>query len=536
MTAAVADRIRFRFAALTVAWFVLALFLPTVDKLVRIDPAPKVDELRAYAGFPHAWLLRGGDVRGWTTQFETWFNDHFGFRDSLLRSAAWLRTIVFRSAGREEVVLGDDDWLFYGGLPQGNCRGLDPWTECELERWRFGIEGWNDYCALLGVKLLVALIPDKQEIYPERLPPRERLVGEATRTEQLVRHMRASGSPVDLLDLREPLRAARAGGDVFLKADTHWNRRGARAAYDALIERIARRFPEVVAVPESETRFAPFPDGVGDLARMLCLESLSNDVPGSLVPLQRKSRAGAYPLLPEDRARFKRPGTHFAETGDASLPRVLIFRDSFTTPLEPLIPESFERCVFVSVVKPGLSVPFEPDIVLRERPDLVVVLSVDRYLMGPVPEQVARIGGAFDDAACTARFRVASTDSVTNGFAGITAANPPGTFAVGTVASLHAEKDDPRFVVPCLSDASGKRIRVDVAIEVPVASVLEVFARTAGAENFDGDHRQTVATRKGWNLVRVYLPAAQGVEALRIDPGLGAGDYHVARVEVAVED
>ena len=67
------------------------------------------------------------------------------------------------------------------------------------------------------------------------------------------------------------------------------------------------------------------------------------------------------------------------ERADASLPRAILFRDSFAAQLIPFLAEHFERmlCIWDSA--------FDRAIIEHERPGIVITELVERSLEGPLP-------------------------------------------------------------------------------------------------------------------------------------------------------
>lgn len=83
----------------------------------------------------------------------------------------------------------------------------------------------QDYLKLIGVNLLVVPIPDKEQVYRDRIPRAKWRKGEPppeSISPELVERLRARGIPA--VSLLEPFReAARAGEPVFWPDDTHWH-------------------------------------------------------------------------------------------------------------------------------------------------------------------------------------------------------------------------------------------------------------------------------------------------------------------------
>ena len=86
--------------------------------------------------------------------------------------------------------------------------------------------------------------------------------------------------------------------------------------------------------------------------------------------------AGAAPDAEEGRLVTEIPGS--------TLPRAVIFRDSFVSPLAPFLSEHFSRAVYL------WQNDFDANVVLEEHPDVVIQEIVGRHLYGflPSPELV----------------------------------------------------------------------------------------------------------------------------------------------------
>ena len=86
----------------------------------------------------------------------------------------------------------------------------------------------------MGIPYLFVVAPSKHDVYPEFMPDRLNRVRDDSRLDQLMAYIEAffPAPPVDILDLRPTLAEARKSGvRLFHKTDTHWNDRGAWAAY-----------------------------------------------------------------------------------------------------------------------------------------------------------------------------------------------------------------------------------------------------------------------------------------------------------------
>jgi hypothetical protein len=213
------------------------------------------------------------------------------------------------------------------------------------------------------------------------MPATIRRVSPASRSDQLYRAVAHTGVTVDF---RAALMTAKDGERIYQKSDTHWNDRGALVAYQAIIEAVRR---QVLSTPAAWTRddFEPATrevDGM-DLAGMMGLTRVIREEDLVLVPKRpRLARvvepAGAEPMAQEGRLVTEIPGS--------SLPRAVIFRDSFVSRLVPFLSEHFSRAVYL------WQNDFDADVVTAEHPDVVIQEIVGRHLYGfiPSPELVPK--------------------------------------------------------------------------------------------------------------------------------------------------
>jgi hypothetical protein len=71
------------------------------------------------------------------------------------------------------------------------------------------------------------------------------------------------------------------------------------------------------------------------------------------------------------------PGIEVYTCDRPGLPRAVVYRDSMAIPLIPMLAENFSRMLFVS------GIPFDPALIEREKPDVVIEEMVERGLHGP---------------------------------------------------------------------------------------------------------------------------------------------------------
>ena len=357
---------------LVIAAFVLAISAPLVATVTTEEPEDAFEENREPAPLP-GWPHDRDSLAAWPAAFTSYFADHFAFRSQLVRWQSRFRVQVLHSSTTPDVILGKDGWLFYGtdGAAE-DYSGSRPFTEIELEAWRDTLQHTQDWLQQQGIGYVFAVAPDKHVIYPEFMPAGVNPGLPHSRAEQLLNHLRTH-STVHGADLRPPVLSARNAGRLFHVTDTHWNDLGAFVAYRQVIERLGNPGGPPATFDDFERQQVMRP-GL-DLASMLGLKGVLEEEDLRLEPrTPRRARViepvRASRALMDARVVTEQPGTR---------PRAVIFRDSFGSAMIPYLSEHFSRAVYVWQNE------FDPDLVLAERPQVVIQEWVGRHLHVTAP-------------------------------------------------------------------------------------------------------------------------------------------------------
>jgi alginate O-acetyltransferase complex protein AlgJ len=365
------------------ALFVALICLPLAANLAGRDGADAEAENRDLAPKPQ-FEARVRSLPAYAAALSAWFEDHFGFRAMLVRWYGESRLFWLGVSPSATVIKGRDGWLFYGD--DGGVEDYTnetPLSPAELDDWRETLSRTHAWLRARGIAYVFTIAPDKHVIYPEHMPPTLRPVRAESRTDQVDAVICARTAVADV-DVRAALVVAKAHDRIYFRTDTHWNDRGAYIAYRQIIETIRAQVPRV-GPAWSPADFEPaerVTDGM-DLARMMGLMRVLHETDLTLRPTRpRRARVieprGATPMAEEGRL--------VTEIQGSSLPRAVVFRDSFASRLVPFLSEHFSRAVYL------WQNDFDPDVVESEHPDVVIEEIVGRHLYGflPSPELVPR--------------------------------------------------------------------------------------------------------------------------------------------------
>jgi len=243
--------------------FLVAIAVP----LLLFSPAKSTGpEKRVLAPFP-AMPRRGHEFYQLPGAFQAYFNDHFGFRDELVRINQDVQFWLFNRSAARQVIIGKDDFLFWS-VDRANFRGEAKFDADFLESWYQALKGRRDWLAQRGIAYYFVVVPNKEAIYPEKMP--DSIVrGGFTRLDQLMSYLAQKGESSLVLDLRAALISEKDELPLFHILDSHWNAYGGYFGYRALMHRIKDDVAGLQALDLPRRAFAAVPTRTGDLAEAM---------------------------------------------------------------------------------------------------------------------------------------------------------------------------------------------------------------------------------------------------------------------------
>lgn len=319
-------------------------------------------------------------LRGWPVAGADWFRDRFPGRGELLTLRGRILYQVFGVSPIPAMRVGKEDWLFYTDRQTFEFyRGVDLFEPDELDEWVRRMHAWRDWLKARDVEFLLITPPDKVSVYSEYLPEGTEPVSPVTRLDQFLSAV-AERTPIEYLNPTEALLDAKDWGLLYFPHGVHWNDRGAYVAYREALQQLQSRFPALVPLPlerfDVVDQHLEDPDWRGDSwAGRMHLEGLLTQ---EAVVMRLRGEPPYQVLAGWPNAAGTMDG--LAVQQDASLPRIVLVRDSFgdwfwqflALHASFLITEGFVRH------------PFE--LVEQHRPDLLIHMRHECGLMEVPPD------------------------------------------------------------------------------------------------------------------------------------------------------
>ncbi|MCF6350161.1 MAG: hypothetical protein L3J23_03900 [Flavobacteriaceae bacterium] len=344
--------------------FLILLITPTLVQLTGIEDKIMDNENRTKKSFPK---LNKKQPLLFVKNFKSYYKDNFGLRNTLSNSYLHIKNEVFNESPLpSKVIKGKNNFLFLGNDNSNALNeslGFILFTKTELNQIKVTILERKKWLQEQNIKFYIAIAPSKHSIYKENLPflfPEKK-----TRKNQLIQFIKLE-IKFDIIDLGKQFKVKKKKNRLYKKLDSHWNDLGAFYASQTLINTLKKDF-EINSLKLHNYKIDSIKKN-GDLAKMINFKSKENTI--ILSPLfNNESKEVDLPKYYSQssiyESRHKNPSKKF---------KVLLFRDSFSSALKPFINHTFGESTFIWSHK------FDKNLILKEKPDLIIMEYVERYL------------------------------------------------------------------------------------------------------------------------------------------------------------
>jgi hypothetical protein len=350
--------------------FMALIFLPNVIKGLGLNVGENTEQ-RQLAAKP-SLALNMDSINAYPKDYETYFNDNFGMKNLLVKFNSYLNVKLLNTSPTDRVMIGKDGWLFFTKDRNEDLidlyRGITLFTDDELAKIKKNLEERRDWLKAQGIPFVLMVAPNKETIYGEYLNDNIKKVQDKTRLDQLIDYLNKN-SDIKIVDIRDELISKKPEERLYDKTDSHWNEYGAYYGYKAILNEINKYLPNVKPKELNEFEVVKKVAGEGgDLAKMLSIPKAFNEEYILLQPKKEKA------FVPVGNFGYKLDQGLVTENKDRTLPRLLMFRDSFTVKMTPFISEHFSTAVY------QWNHNFDPNLVKEVKPDVVVHEVVERFL------------------------------------------------------------------------------------------------------------------------------------------------------------
>lgn len=326
------------------------------------------NENRELASFPQVSRASLGDF---PSQFEAFYKDHVPFKNALVNFNNFIDTEFFQTTKIGDVVIGEDNWLFYLPSKDGenamadyqktNVYSLEQSAEIAAK-----IEKVRDWFLDKGVgQFHYYVAPSKETIYSEYMPDKPEVIGVGdSRIETFARYMEEN-SDVEFDFLADYLEKYSEKYQLFRKYDTHMNNLGGYITNEKIVEDLTG---ECLPIEAIQVMMGTNPCR-GDLSRMIGrYKELDDDREygldhfhdGVRYKVRKEKSEGGEEILKVFKSNSSNEKT------------LMVIGDSFRLRLEKYMPYRYQKTVFVRIDD------FNQELLEKYMPNDVILITVER--------------------------------------------------------------------------------------------------------------------------------------------------------------
>ncbi len=335
-------------------FFIVLVFVVLLVPLAGMNfwATTETTENTPLAEIPSAFTEENKPNLYYLSDWGNYFEDRFAFRPHLVTANALLHSKIFGQSATDQVVIGKDGWLFYGGT-LSDYQGKNLLSQRDWFCLIHNLQLMQEYIEGQGSHFLLTIAPNKNSLYGKYMPSRYSK-GELKNIDVLSEKLQEGG--INYIDLYELFKKNKT--PLYFKKDSHWHNKGAVLAYRVFMEAMGKKHETYLNVPCIEKKIH-----VGDLEEMLYPKATEpeNDY---VYQKERKFQCETTDYM-----------TEWIETTNSEKEQTLLmYRDSFGESLLPFLAEEFNKGYFSRLV------PYHLTQTEYYRPDYVIIERVERRL------------------------------------------------------------------------------------------------------------------------------------------------------------
>ncbi len=362
------------FKSLFIAFFLLMIAMPFLQSVFHFFKQEElISENRALSKKP---VLSKETLELYPEQFNSYYNDHFPFRQALTK-LYFKASLFMRKSPIKNIIMGKNHFLFSGDVEAQLFQGLYDFHQEDRIATADELLFRYNYLKERGIAFYVLISPTALEVYPEFLPAYLQR-SKKTDTDLFCELMWEKYPEVPVLYFKNELLEKKSEGLLYYKNDNHWNLRGGYYANAAMTDRIREDFAQIPNYAWSDFAMDSTLNLEGNLINQVNISDYTSvfeeEVHYNNIRLKLNNRhctelpKNNYPITPgfaypwEYEMRFS--------SEDTTLPDVVFIRDSYCGAIRDFTCFYFNKSVFIfDAWQYGRNF----DIIEKEQPDIVIL-------------------------------------------------------------------------------------------------------------------------------------------------------------------
>lgn len=315
-------------------------------------------------------------LKEFTKQLDNYMKDQLPGRGQLIIANNYIKYKTFSELATNPMVyFGKEDWMFYiGENVKEIYENKKLYTPEELKKMTRNLEERRDWLKEKGIAYYVLFPRMSHYFYQENVGEGIHQYIKKPRLEQFLEYLKQH-STVNIIDVYSPMLAAKNKypRDLYYRSDSHWNLFGAYFAYEAVIQRIQRDYPQVKnPIPLNEINWVETESNEADLSKLI---SLSNAITRhEFLPIHSDVNSSTPVVAPNYPEYHSVHPLIVYQGKDSVAPAIVMNRDSYSNFLIPYFSKHFSRQTYI------WSPLFFPTIIEKEKPAIVISEMMERFV------------------------------------------------------------------------------------------------------------------------------------------------------------
>lgn len=315
----------------------------------------------------YAWNIYKSIINGETLKEKISSAVHLNYNDYVFNISSLSVKLDYFLTGNissNQVILGEDNWLFYksqfDGDPIGDFTGTNSFSEQEMSDT---IEHLTEIQAVLSdkdIQFCLIVPPNKENVYYQYMPKNYGHT-DKTRTDVLIEEILDNG--ISVINPKNELIEKSTSYNVYYKYDTHWNEYGAFIGTNLILESwdLDNYYKDnIEIIPDNKSSH--------DLSNMIGLSDYFCDDSGFTVNFSSKDID--WTIFNEE--QDKGCSYYFNENAPIDK-KLLLVGDSFRTAMLPILHSQFKSVCIVHRSH------YESAVIESYDPDYMILEYVERY-------------------------------------------------------------------------------------------------------------------------------------------------------------
>ena len=217
--------------------FLIIIYLPLIQMNLNIFNTSTINEKREKAQKPV--FNKDEDISIYLQNYETYFNDNFGFRENFIKLANTIDVKVFNISSNSNVILGKNNYL-YSSEETNDYNKINTLTDEQINTILNKLSYFQKMLAERGIDFVFTVAPNKSTIYPEFMPYESLNKNGQNNLDKINNSI--NNYYINYINYKDLMINNKKNYELYYKRDTHWNTVASTLASNELLNYFSTKY------------------------------------------------------------------------------------------------------------------------------------------------------------------------------------------------------------------------------------------------------------------------------------------------------